>query len=246
MQVVPRMKALRPGVVRIIEKHLPNSSASEQTGNRVRKISHGYADMVLSAVKEPEARFGYASKTEESALNRLAKAATEFERSILALPEGTLENLFWAYSAKPISTESSLNDTMRVASALNDSAKTLERARRSLPVAKKHRDWRMAAIAGACREIWAIEEWRTNPNKYGPTPIFNALSDGYAAPANQDALKRYRNHLKTCAPKHEKPSPGPMGRFLEETLLVTGGYKRGKSPSAQSALTSWRGAVSNF
>ncbi|MGK7753191.1 MULTISPECIES: hypothetical protein [unclassified Roseovarius] len=239
MQITSQMKALRPGVARIIEMHLPRSIEMLHGS----PVSRRYADIILNSLKSPEAQFGYGSKAQAEALRRLSRAATEYERAISALPEGLKEKLHWAAGPRTIEAYALLYDVTLLTEEIKSGCKSLLRDQEKLPTAKANRDWKMAAIAGACREVWAIEEWRVNSQERGPEPVRNALLQEFYSAENQMLLERYRYHIQNFAPKSERQSPGPMGRMLEDLLSTIGGYEEGKSPSAQSALRSWKFAV---
>ncbi|MGK7654420.1 hypothetical protein ACSQ76_19035 [Roseovarius sp. B08] len=239
MQITSQMKAFRPGVARIIEIHLPRTVEPWHGST----VSCGYADIILNTLKSPEAQFGYGSKVQTEALRRLSKAATEYERAISALPEGLKEKLYWAAGPRTLEPYALLYDVTLLTKEIKSGCKALMQVQEQLPTAKANRDWKMAAIAGACREVWATEEWRVNSQTYGPEPVRNALTQEFYSADNQTLLERYNYHIQNFAPKSERQSPGPMGRMLEDLLSTIGGYDEGKSPSAQSALRSWKSAV---
>lgn len=53
---------------------------------------------------------------------------------------------------------------------LKNATTTLQNRDRYKKKATKRSNTRAASVAAACRIIWAMNEWQTNPEKYGPVP----------------------------------------------------------------------------
>ncbi|WP_297778640.1 hypothetical protein [uncultured Roseovarius sp.] len=246
MKLSEKMKAIRPGLVSVIEKHIPSTCDVEMIGKHEARVSHTYADSVLQVLKSPEAYFGYNTQSRIGELQRVVSSSIEMERAIASLSETDVETLLLMITDKRHPEVPVLYETYFLAGLIKDGAKRLLKHVKDKPCAKGNRDWAMAATAGTCREIWAREAWRVEPDRYGSVPNQNALTEGYHTNENLSALKRYKFHLQNFAIKTEKlHAPGPLGRFIEDILSVSRVFEDGKVPSAQSALRSWRDAVNS-
>lgn len=153
------------------------------------------------------------------------------------MTEMTWNAPLWWDDKKPLPMEG-----MFVAEALKLTSQEMERRWARRPKAGKKRNWQAAAIAKVAREIWAEEEWRTHPDKYGPDIFLNYLYVlGLPEPEMNSALRKraeYERHKQEYSTRCEKhDAPGPFGRFLNDvmqTLNVQG--------SAATALNSLKEA----
>lgn len=254
-------RAIIPGVSTVLEQHFPETAHEYSTFTNLSE-SHFLAARVLDAYQEPAGYFGLVTRNEMDRLERVAKAGKELARSMAALTtnerrriEGNLAHdkvaqaiFSGTFDAKGWPSV----DIQLGANAAGDAAKRTRDERGSLPLATGHRNWKIAAMAGVCREIWGEQKWKQDPKRYGPAPIQNALNREYYTPLNLDRLHRYRQHVREFANVSEKQdSVGPFGQFLEDILDVVGTADRIHQPdkkrsSAQAALRSWRDACKQF
>jgi hypothetical protein len=272
MQNEAIVKAIRPGIIRAVETQFPETGReveSKQSSeglnalaalaglNKYTKRSQQIADRIVEVLRDPEGYFGLVTNRELELLARLRKAALEYEKAIVALTTGDEKRLHLAIH----DDDKHLGDQIlsilseyrlpvafaaRRAGVIARCAQSLLKERGALKEAGTRRNWKIAALAGICREIWAEQEWESDPIKYGKKPTLNIFSPKYLTNDNEERIQRYSKHIDEYANTTEKMDrPGPFGRFLESILGIVSDSED-VPPSAQTALRSWRDARKQF
>lgn len=229
---------LRSEVAKAVERHLPETKA--QTEFSDAKLSITYADRFIAARDTPLLKFGLGPSSDDWA--EVRRAAMRLQKALGALRQDGMAQMAWSApvwwdASRPLAFESYL-----CAEAVKLVGQEMERRTARGPKATGKRNWQAAAVAKVAREIWAEEEWRIHPDKYGHSIVFNALyifglpeKDAKQA---METRREYERHVREFANTTEKlHKPGPFGRFLNDILEVLG--VRG---SAATALNSLRDA----
>ncbi|WP_439521075.1 hypothetical protein [Marivita sp.] len=262
------IKAIRPGLVRVVEAHFPvtaiepesnhpweglNALAVFSGAKQYSKPSHFISERITEVLREPEGYFGLVTNQELERLDRLRKAAIEYERAIDSLTSEDQKRIHHSIHDDHRHIGDHLVTILseyrfpvalaaRRAMVISESAKKVLNERRELPQADGRRHWQIAALAGICREIWAEQEWAVHPEKYGSQPAINVLSPNYYRDIDSGLSDRYKRFIEDFAPRTaKKDAPGPFGRFLTDVLDIVH-TESNDPPSAQSALRSWQDA----
>lgn len=223
----------------VIEKHLPSAAERLHDGETSGTMSAYYAARLNEASKVPLTAFGLGPSVEK--WEKLRRSARQFcdaldEIGIQGIREVALYAPPWWDSELPLGHEARF-----LAELVGEVAVDLERKAKSSPAVGAKRDWKAAALAKVAREIWAENEWFSNPAVYGERPP-NSLGDLLLPPHERvearDIRRAYHRHVSSFAPRSDKhDGPGPFGRFLADILSA---LSVGSSPA--SALRSLKDA----
>lgn len=209
-------------------------AAGGETGPKITRHSQSHARLMLWASEQGERWFDASFDAEP--LERLTRGLSEAQNALKDLSFSTERGVSW-----PLLVNARLNsggltagsgkaaDTIRL---LQQSTKRISDDVRKRSRPGRGRNWRAAAVADACRSVWAIEKWVENRGQ-STAAINSALAE---KDGNRSA--EWKQYLETSAPSFEKNgAPGPFGRFLEDiirTLEILG--KSGEPVSAAHAL----------
>ncbi|QBX35156.1 hypothetical protein E4191_10960 [Paracoccus liaowanqingii] len=205
-----------------------------ETGTTITRHSQTHARLLLLASYQGEGWFDASFDAEP--LERLARALNEAQKALNDLSPSAEMRVSWPLLVTAIlksggAAASSGRATDNIQLLHGSTKRTFDDVRRR-PRPGKGRNWRAAAVADACRTVWAIEKWAESEGK---SPA--AITMGSEETAG-DSGATWNRYLETAAPLFEKNHvPGPFGRFLEDIVKSLGIFgKNGRPVSAAHAL----------
>ena len=197
-----------------------------------------YAERILNADLDDAHNFGASFDTEN--LRRLERNLIATQYQILQL--GYKTKVYLGSELRSFSdSDEPLVDLLVELKLAALAIKSLRSRGKYKNTPSAKRNWRAMSVAQICREIWAAEEWLSNPDIYGPEPL-DRLSIMIAPSENRTSLelrrKSYERHLAEFAPKSANHNrPGPFGHFVQDVNEALGILAKDGSPvSAATAL----------
>lgn len=220
-------KTITETLADIVTQHLPTATRTRDG----ETIAQGYARTIIHADVAAEKWLGFSNDL--PALEDLSRALRDVRRAFNSL------SLHTQLSFQRLGYED-LIELMVRAELAEESVSARIRSERSVPVAGAKRNWRAAAVADACRTVWAAEDWHsrvTGTSLEWASGGVNALA-AFSDPDRMEVCRVYYEWIRSMAPEHDKAdAPGPFGRFLEdvaEGLGIKG--RNGTRLTAASAL----------
>ena len=207
----------------------------EQTGTKITKYSQSHARLLLWASTQSEGWFDASFDAEP--LGRLARALREAQIAIKDLSPSAQSRLSWTLALcnnpKAIGATAGSSTAADGIRRFQDATQLASDGVRARPRPGRGRNWRAAAVADACRTVWAMEKWMENE---GSSP--NTTTWKNAAGGGRVSRPAWDEYLETFAPSNAKDGdPGPFGKFLEDVIAALGIVGRDGEPvSAASAL----------
>lgn len=209
--------------------------AGDETGIEITRYSQSHATLLLWASIQGE-RWFHASFDAEP-LGRLARALREAQIAIQDLSPSVQSRLSWALalynSSKSVEAMAGSIKAADVIRRLQDATQLASDDVRARPRPGRGRNWRAAAVADACRTVWAFEKWVEEERSISDT---TTLED--AAGVGDVPQATWEEYLKKSAPSYAKDGdPGPFGKLLEDVIAALRIVGRDGEPvSAASAL----------